>query len=480
MSGIETTSPGRRAVARVRWTLQLVEGGVLAAAVILFGVDAPLFPALSVFVLAGLFNLLLFNGERIDRRLTDREILLALGADVAQLSAILMMTGGLANPFAIFLLAPTILGAALLKPRSLATLSLLSGAAMIALTVQHPPLRFADGDMFQPSAGVRLGILTAYLAALIAIAVMIRRLTEDARQRAEALAQTQRALEEQQRVSAIGAMAAAIAHELATPLATIKLTAAELRRDIRDNPEALEDAVLIAEQAERCRDILAELTEIRAPEKEHIRTAPILAVLQEAAGAHAERGVAIAYRFNGTPLDRPGAPIRLPEAPRRPELIHGLRNLIQNAVDFARSQVFIDIDATEKELKIVISDDGEGFSAEILERLGEPFATTRGQASSDGPNAYAGMGLGVFIAISLLERTGAHLRFDNSPAALERQLARQRGGRAREAGPLGERSGAVVTAKWPLSALTSRPPSPIPSSPSDPAGAEVGLRGQAS
>ncbi|MEM9725398.1 MAG: ATP-binding protein, partial [Pseudomonadota bacterium] len=277
-----------------------------------------------------------------------------------------------------------------------------------------------------------------------------------------ALAAAQMALEKEQRVSAIGAMAEAVAHELGTPLATIKLSASELKRELSDNPDAYEDVLLIAEQADRCRSILAELSAVKAPEDAQIRSAPIMAVLQEAAEPHHNRRAEILFRLNGAPAGPDDPPAPQPDVQRRPELIHGLRNLIQNAADFAASTVWVDVTLDGSGATIAIGDDGAGFSTEILDQLGEPFATTRGRVG-EAAGAYVGMGLGVFIAKTLLERTGARLRFENAARTPPRRRAEGASGDARPVRDPGDRpTGAIVRVEWSAEALPLSPPRAAP------------------
>jgi two-component system sensor histidine kinase RegB len=166
-----------------------------------------------------------------------------------------------------------------------------------------------------------------------------------------------------------------------------------------------------------------------------VRYAPLASVVEEAAAPHAERGIGIVIRVEGVPLERAGA--QQPLVSRSPEIIQGLRNLVQNAVDFARATVWIDLDWTETEVRAVIGDDGPGYPQDLIGRIGDPFVRRRGPAPGERPG-YEGMGLGLFIAKTLLERSGASLRFDNGgaePAGLAADFARP--------------TGAIVTVVWP-------------------------------
>lgn len=218
----------------------------------------------------------------------------------------------------------------------------------------------------------------------------------------DALAATQFALSREQKLTDLGGVVAAAAHELGTPLATIKLTSSELIEELDDNPELQDDARLIREQADRCRDILRGMG--RAGKDDlHLRQAPLSTLVHEAAEPHFDRGKDI--RFSEHPAEGDG--LNQPSVLRKPEIIHGLRNLVQNAVDFAQSKVWIELHWSDDEITVRISDDGNGFPGHLLGRLGDPFMRRRSSHADRGKRPeYEGMGLGLFIAKTLLERTG--------------------------------------------------------------------------
>ena len=186
----------------------------------------------------------------------------------------------------------------------------------------------------------------------------------------DALAATQMALAREQKLTYLGGVVAAAAHELGTPLATIKLAAAELVEELQDDPPLREDAELIRDQAERCREILHSMG--RAGKDDlHMRHAPIGAVVREAAEPHLDRGKAIHFDI-GESVEGPD---RQPIIQRRPEIIHGLRNLVQNAVDFAAANVWVEATWTEDVIVVKIVDDGPGFPSHVIGRIGDPFVT---------------------------------------------------------------------------------------------------------
>ena len=254
----------------------------------------------------------------------------------------------------------------------------------------------------------------------------------------EALLATQMALAREQKLTDLAGVVAAAAHELGTPLATIKLVSAELIEELSAHPELQEDARLIRDQADRCRDILRDMG--RAGKDDlHLRQAPVSALLREAAEPHMGRGKRVLFGF-GPPE---GESDVQPTVLRRPEIIHGLRNLIQNAVDFARATVWIEADWTDRTLTVRIIDDGEGFPPNVIGRIGDPFVRARREPDTAKRPGYEGMGLGLFIAKTLLERSGAELTFTNATDPFLPPEDRP------------ERSGAVVEAVWALADIVA-------------------------
>lgn len=344
-----------------------------------------------------------------NKRLSEVETSLFLLFDLLQLGFLLSLTGGLNNPFALLVLAPVTVSATALSLRS--TL-LLGGVAIIIVTLTalfHVPLRTADGFVLQIPALFILGFWSAIVVGAFFIAVYARRVTEEMHSMSRALLATQMALAREQKLTDLGGVVAAAAHELGTPLATIKLVSGELIEELPEG-DLREDAALIRSQADRCRDILRSMG--RAGKDDlHLHFAPLETVVREAAEPHMDRGIEI--EFVVAPDDDGSQ--QQPQIQRHPELIHGIRNLIQNAVDFADGRVRVEMSWTERTVGVVIYDDGEGFSASVIGRLGDPFTSFRRRGSADARPEYDGMGLGLFIAKTLLERTGGSLRFANAP-----------------------------------------------------------------
>jgi two-component system, sensor histidine kinase RegB len=397
------TSLGRislRTLVPIRWIA--VTGQALAILTVHYGLGfrLPLVPALVVVALSALLNVVLIVARRIVIRLGERRAAMYLAYDILQLAILLYLTGGVQNPFAILILAPVTVAATALGRRSVIALSIFAIAAISGLTEWHLPLPWRGEPPVFPVA-LAVGIWIALVLATVFIAAYTWSVAQEARRLRDAVAATQLALAREQRVSAVGALAAAAAHELGSPLATIAVVAKELARELpADSPHA-EDAGLLLSQSERCREILAGLS--RQPEQDGgspYSRLPISALVEAAGAPYRERRVHLIFATAGEPAEDE------PLVGRSPEIMHGLANLVQNAVQFARREVSVTIFWDAATVSVDIADDGPGFPTYLLGRLGEPYISTR---TGDGDH----MGLGIFIAQSLLERSGARLAFEN-------------------------------------------------------------------
>ncbi len=362
-----------------------------------------------------------------NKRLSEGEVAAMLLFDVGQLAFLLFLTGGLNNPFALLLLAPVAISAMALKPETTALIAATTVLLATILALWHMPLLTEKGIVMHMPQVFVYGFWVAITIAVIFISVYASRVAAEVHGMSEALAATQMALAREQKLTDLGGVVAAAAHELGTPLATIKLASSELIEELEQFPELQDDARLIRDQADRCRVILKSMGQTGKDDL-HMHRAPIGAVVREAAEPHANRGKTLHFAI-GTLSDDDRQPIIY----RRPEIIHGIRNLVQNAVDFARENVWIDVSWDRYTVSVRIVDDGHGYSANVINRIGDPFVRKRRDPKRPG---YEGMGLGLFIAKTLLERSGAELSFANA-----------REPNKPDQGP-GERTGAVVETRW--------------------------------
>lgn len=402
-----------------------------------FGIAIDPVPILAVVAVAVAANLISGLVFAQNRRLSEAEALIVLAFDSCQLAALLYLTGGLNNPFALLLLAPATVSATALSDLSTATIGALTLVLVTLLAWVHAPLRFASGTVIAMPDILAFGFWLAIVIGVIFLALYARRVSAELHAMNDALLATQMALAREQKLTDLSGVVAAAAHELGTPLATIKLASSELADELADRPDLKADADLIRAQADRCRDILRSMG--RAGKDDlHMRAAPLQAVVEEAAEPHSHRKVAVYI----APM-HPNAP--QPLILRRPEIIHGLRNLIQNAVDFARTSVWVDLAWRDDSVILTITDDGPGFPPQLIGRIGDPFVRSRARPDGTDPARahYDGMGMGLFIAKTLLERTGADLDFSNASDPFLSEEDRQ------------ARSGARVQVQWPLDRIAA-------------------------
>jgi len=376
-----------------------------------------------------------------NKRLSEKENLAMVLFDLLQLTALLGLTGGLHNPFALLLLAPVTISATALSLRSTLVLCTTAIVAASVLTVWYLPLVTQSGDVLQLPGIFVFGQWIALLIAIVFTSAYSRRITSEVHSMTDALSATQMVLAREQKLSDLSGVVAAAAHELGTPLATIKLASTELLGDLEDWPDLAEDAALIRDQADRCRDILRDMGR-SGKDDLHMQRAPLTAVVKEAAEPHLDRGKSVIFSDNPMVVGQG----RSPTIPRKPEILHGLRNLVQNAVDFAETTVWIETEWSQDTISVRIIDDGPGFPPQDLGRIGDPFLRRRSSAIADPARPeYEGMGLGLFIAKTFLERGGGRLRFANGSDS----------GWLRGLPPAG--SGAVVEVVWPRALLDLGP-----------------------
>jgi len=408
-------------IVRLRWFA--VAGQTASIAIVYWGLgfELPVGICLSLIALSAWLNVFLRIKFAARTRLSNTLAATMLAYDIIQLAALLFVTGGIENPFTVLLVAPVTVSAATLPPRTTVVLGLLAMGAAVVLVVRHVPLPWRAGEAFSMPMTYKLGVLASVFASLVFLALYAQRLSKEARQMAAALAATEHVLAREQRLHALDGLAAAAAHELGTPLATITLVTKELEREIPRGSAFAEDIALLRSQAVRCREILQKLT--RQPTERdplHARLT-VRQLIDEAVRPYINCGKSVrimASAADGVPPE--GA--REPEGERRPGVIYGLGNLIENATDFANSRVDIVARWSDKDVVIQIADDGPGFQADVMDALGDPYVTSRPSEGHGKPSFDAmvdeehGLGLGFFIAKSLLERSGAEVSFSNREA----------------------------------------------------------------
>ncbi len=397
-----------RTLVMIRWVALGGQAVALAVVDFGFGFELPLISAMAVVLLSGLLNVWISMTRPSSAWLGDREAAATLAFDLIQLSALLGLTGGLHNPFVIFILAPVAVSAWILSRRVTLGLAGLAATLVSAVGLWSLPLPWPQGGILA-SPIYLAGLWVALVLAVFFIALYVSSIAHESRDRLRALEAMQVALAREQQLSALGGLAAAAAHELGSPLGTIAVVARELNRDLPADSPWREDVELLLAEAHRCREILRALGE--RPESDAgapYHRLPITTLIELAAEPH--QRAEVTFALIAEPLEEQGE--SPPMVERNPETLHGLGVLIQNAVQFARKRVEARLWWDADDVVLRITDDGPGFDPGTLDRLGEPYFSTdagdRRQATA-GPH----MGLGIFIAQTLLSRCGADLNFAN-------------------------------------------------------------------
>src|SRR6266571_8218385 len=391
-------------ILRLRWLAAL--GQLAAIFIVAHGLefDVPVVPCLTIVGLSALLNLVLQMAFNPMQRLEPAYAASLLALNIVELAALLFLTGGLQNPFSFMFLAPVLISATALPVRLTIALGVLAVACASVLVFFHLPLPW-DSD--EPLVLPPIYLLGVWLSIVLAIGVTSLyafQVTEEARKLTHALAATELVLTREQHLTQIDGLAAAAAHELGTPLSTIFLIARELEKSVHDGDHLASDLKTLREQAQRCRDILAKITQLSSSGAP-FDLMPLSTLIEEAVAPHRDFGVAIKVRLAV-------AATREPVGARNPAILYGVGNILENAVDFARSVVEVNAWWNNDTIEIVISDDGPGFAPDILKRIGEPYLSRR-RSIDEAQSEHGGLGLGVFIAHTLLERTGAKVSFAN-------------------------------------------------------------------
>lgn len=416
---------------RLRWLAVIGQSAavVFVAWVIDFPLPVPECGALIACSAA--LNIYLALRYPANHRLTLYPALAMLTYDALQLAGLLYLTGGLTNPFALLMAVPVVVSATSMPVRHTALLGSLVVAIVTMLMFYHRPLPWLPAGGFSVPTIYVAGVWFAVVSTILFTSIYAWRIADEARKLAAALAATELVLQREQHLSALDGLAAAAAHELGTPLATIALVAKEMERALSADAQHGEDIRLLRSQTERCREILKGLTSLSTEGESHIAQMPVSSIVEEVVAPHREFDVFVEMK--------PGVVVGPePVMIRNPGVLHGLGNLVENAVDFAKSRVEITWSFDNTGVVINIVDDGPGFLADMLDRIGEPYASTR--PAREGSQGAGGLGLGLFIAKTLLERSGASVDFANS---------KERG------------FGAQASVSWPREMFESQRKSPV-------------------
>ncbi len=409
---------------RVRWFAITGQTAAVMFVSLSLNFVFPLGICFALIAVSAWLNLFLAFRYNLNHRLDLRAALLVLGFDILQLAGLLYLTGGLQNPFAVLLVVPVIIAATALSVRSILLLGTMAIICASLLVIWHLPLPWYSGVTLELPLMFVLGVWCAIASTLIFSGLYVYRIAEEARLLGDALTATELVLQREQHLSALDGLAAAAAHELGTPLATITLVVKEMQRALKNDDRYAEDIQLLSSQAQRCREILQRLTSLSSEGEEHMSKLALSSLIEEVIAPHRNFGIQIEVEKTSDAKSGVAEPV----VRRNPGVIYGLGNLIENAVDFAQDETQVIWGWDESSVRITIRDDGKGFSLDMLDRIGEPYMSRRSDEHNGG-----GLGLGLFIAKTLLERSGAQISFHNRP----------------EPG----QSGAEITIVWPRQAL---------------------------
>jgi len=391
-------------ILRLRWLAAL--GQLTAIFIVARGLefDVPVIPCVAIVAVSALLNLALQVAFNPMQRLEPVYAAALLALNIVELAALLFLTGGLQNPFSFLFLGPVLISATVLPVRFTAAIGLLAVACASALVFFHLPLPWDSEDPLVLPPIYLFGVWLSIVLAIGVTSLYAFQATEEARKLSDALAATELVLTREQHLTQLDGLAAAAAHELGTPLSTIFLISRELEKTVDGNDPLASDLKTLREQAQRCRDILAKITQLSSSGAP-FDLMPLSTLIEEAVAPHRDFGVAIKVRLAV-------AATREPVGARNPAILYGVGNILENAVDFARTTVEVNAWWNADTVEIVISDDGPGIAPDILKRIGEPYLSRR-RSADEAHGGRSGLGLGVFIARTLLERTGARVSFAN-------------------------------------------------------------------
>jgi two-component system sensor histidine kinase RegB len=336
-------------------------------------------------------------------QLKDTYASLFLLYDIFQLSALLYFTGGILNPFVILLIIPTIVSSTFLSMGTTIILGVITSFLLFLLSYTYLPLPGLESNIFDVPNFYKQGILIAILIGLIFLSYFGIRFAGETKKRSEALNKLQEVISKEYELESLGGQAAAAAHSLGTPLATIAVVAKELKKEIGDDKDLSKDIDLLISQTKRCSDILKKISKKQIKEDIFLSSIKFEDLLEEIINSFKEtssKKIQLSIEDDKNKID----------IDRTPEIIYGLRNFIGNANKFSKSKVNIYLNSNDREVTVTIRDDGPGFPDDIFNFLGEPYIKSKSKET--GSNA--GLGLGTFLGKTLLEKQGAKLSFKNN------------------------------------------------------------------
>ena len=397
----ENLNLDRKTLVILRWIAIIGQFSAIILVYFYLNLDFPILMAFAVLFLGFLSNLYLQFGIR-SITLRDFYASIFLVYDLIQLSSLLYLTGGISNPFSILMIIPTIVSSTLLSMGTTIILGILTIIFLFLLTIFHYPLPgIHDHSITFPKLYLT-GYFLAIIVGLVFLSYFGIRFSGESKRRSDAINKVQQVIAKEYELESLGGQAAAAAHSLGTPLATISVVASELKKELGEKNEHSKDIDLLISQTKRCGEILKKISKKQIKDDEFFSKTKLEDLLSELISSFKE--TSSKYIKLQTENDKNKISFQ-----RSPEIIYGLRNFIGNAVKFSKTKVEIILSSNKKDIEILIKDDGPGFPADVIEILGEPYIKSKSPEIIDN----AGTGLGTFLGKTLLERRGAKLFFLN-------------------------------------------------------------------
>ena len=353
-----------------------------------------------IIVFLGLATNLFLQFKIRVNQLKDTYASLFLLYDLIQLSALLYLTGGILNPFSFLLIIPAIVSSTFLSMGTTIILGVITSFMLFLLGHFYISLPGMDETIFYVPNFYKFGLLTSILIGLIFLSYFGIRFSGETKKRSEALNKLQEVIAKEYELESLGGQAAAAAHSLGTPLATISVVAKELKKEIGNNKEISKDVDLLISQTKRCSEILKKISKKQIEEDSFLSSIRIEDLLEEIINSFRETSSKQIELITNEDQNK----INIQ---RTPEIIYGLRNFIGNAIKFSKSKVQINLKSNDKIIEIKIYDDGPGIPEDIIHKIGEPYIKSKSKELSSN----SGLGLGTFLGKTLLERQGAILKF---------------------------------------------------------------------
>ena len=395
----ENLTLDRKTLIILRWIANIGQLTTISLVYFYLQLDFKIFLAFSI-ILFGIFTNLILQFKIKSILLRDFNASIFLVYDLIQLSLLLYLTGGISNPFSILMIVPTIVSSTLLSMGTTLILGILTIVFLFLLTIFYHPLPGIHDTFVTFPKLYLIGYFLAIVVGLIFLGYFGIRFSGESKRRSDAVNKLQQVIAKEYELESLGGQAAAAAHSLGTPLATINVVASELKKEMGKNKEYEKDIDLLISQTKRCGEILKQISKKQIKEDTFFSKTSIANLLSEIIESFKEtssKKILLNLDEDKNKCD----------FQRSPELIYGLRNFIGNAVKFSKSMIEIKVITNSKNIEVLINDDGPGFPEDIKSIIGEPYIKSKLQDS----DLNAGTGLGTFLGKTFLERKSANLYF---------------------------------------------------------------------